>query len=446
MRVGEHGRQAAEEALLDRDTREGELMDPERERLLHHLVEIHRGALGRALAREQQQISDDLRHPVGLAHHQLDRPQHARRHVPREQELAVADDDAERVVQLVGHARHELAERRHLGGLDQLGLRLTQSHEAVAGARVEARVFEGERRLVGERLERLHVFGREGAAGLGAEADGADHPIVREQRHADDGAVATGADPLAHPRGQPDGRIAQDVGRDDDAVIRDRAAHRPLARLEDQLLHDVGVGAVGGQRAQRAVLGLDEVDAGRARVDELGGAARQELGDRLDLQRGRQLAGQAGQHLGHVASPLGLAIGPRVLDGDGGLREEHIDQILRVGAEAQRLRIGQCHHRKELVTDQHGISRERAQAPALDPGTIHEPRVGEHVVHDERPTVAGHPADRALLVAQDARRVLLHQLGPRAAGERELAALLVGQPERRQPRAGQLGGRLRDRP
>ena len=45
-----------------------------------------------------------------LGHHQLHRPAHGVGHLAREQELAVADDDAERVVQLVGDAGDELAQ------------------------------------------------------------------------------------------------------------------------------------------------------------------------------------------------------------------------------------------------------------------------------------------------------------------------------------------------
>ena len=74
-----------------------------------------------------------------------------RRHLAREQQLAVADDDAERVVQLVGDAGDELAERRHLGRLHELGLGVAQAREAVAarsrrGARSRGRARPGRRR------------------------------------------------------------------------------------------------------------------------------------------------------------------------------------------------------------------------------------------------------------------------------------------------------------
>jgi len=62
-------------------------------------------------------------------------------------------------------------------------------HEACRGARVEPRVLEGERRLVGERLESACTSSDEKrAAELGADADGADHPSWVKQRHPDDRA------------------------------------------------------------------------------------------------------------------------------------------------------------------------------------------------------------------------------------------------------------------
>src|SRR6185436_788708 len=197
----------------------------------------------------------------------------------------------------------------------ELGLGLAQPYQAVARARVEARVLEGERGLVGERLERLQLLARERAARVGAEREGADNAIVREQRHANDGAIAAPAYAVAYPGRELNGRVGQDVSADDDAAIANGAAHGAFARLEDQLAHRVGVHAVGGHRAQRAVLGLEQEDTGGARVHQLAGAAREQLGDRLYFQGGSELAGQPRQHLGHVAPALGLAVEARVLDG-----------------------------------------------------------------------------------------------------------------------------------
>ena len=182
--------------------------------------------------------------------------------------------------------------------------------------------------------------------------------------------------------------------RGDDPALGDGAAHRALARLEDQLAHDVGVGAVGGQRAQRAVLGLEQEHAGGPRVDQLGGAPREQLGDRLRLQGRRQLAGQPRQHLGHVAPPLGLAVEPRVLDGDGRLGQEQVDQVLLVLAEAQRLGVAERHDREQLVAGHHRVARRSSGAPSARPLAIHEPLVGEHVVAPPAARGGGRPSRR----------------------------------------------------
>ena len=100
--------------------------------------------------------------------------------------------------------------------------------------------------------------------------------------------------------------------------------------------------------------------------------------------------------------------------------------------------------REQLFPGEYRVPDEAADPPPLRPGAIHEPLVGKHVIDDQGRVVARDPADAALVVGHDPRRERFAHLGNGATREREDTALLVGQPEGRQARAGELGGRLGD--
>jgi hypothetical protein len=68
-------------------------------------------------------------------------------------ELAEAADDGQRVVDLVGHARRQLADGRQLRRLYELRLRALELVELRAELAVEARVAQRDGRLAGQRLE-----------------------------------------------------------------------------------------------------------------------------------------------------------------------------------------------------------------------------------------------------------------------------------------------------
>src|SRR5256886_5805454 len=95
-------------------------------------------------------------------------------------------------------------------------------------------VLEGERGLVGEGLERLELVGREEAAGLEPDREGADQAFVGEQWNPGGAAEAVGGGALAELRRELDGRIGQDVGGHNDLPLGDRAPRDALARTEDE--------------------------------------------------------------------------------------------------------------------------------------------------------------------------------------------------------------------
>ncbi len=141
---------------------------------LDHVVQIHAPLLRRPLAREGQEVSHDAPRALRLL---VDHPQVAavlaRELLLLEQELRQPRDRGERIVELVGDARHELAHGGELLALDELRLHvllvgdvLHQDDDArlLLGARDAGRVHAQRpaqgRRAQDERLSPVAAPGR----------------------------------------------------------------------------------------------------------------------------------------------------------------------------------------------------------------------------------------------------------------------------------------------
>ena len=153
-----------------------------------------------------------------------------------------------------------------------------------------------------------------------------------------------------------------------------------------------GGGAVGGDRAQRAVLGLVAEHRRALHGQQVHDAARDQLGDALLLQRAGQLAAQARLHLGHVAAALGLPVEAGVLDGHRGLGHEHLHDVGGVGGEADRLRVAEREHGQELVAGHDRVGHEAAEAPPPPPLEVDDPRVVADVGDDQRAGACAPPS------------------------------------------------------
>src|SRR5262249_38996814 len=121
-----------------------------------------RASLGRVVTGEQQQVLDDARRAAGFLGDDAEPLAYVRRrHLwIRQQEMRQAEDRREGIVDLVRHARRELADRRELLGVDQLGLGAdalrVRELDLVALAQelgIEPRVVERDADLVRRRLE-----------------------------------------------------------------------------------------------------------------------------------------------------------------------------------------------------------------------------------------------------------------------------------------------------
>ena len=134
MRVGEDRRQPGAERFEDRDVGGPLLVGAERQRFAHDDVEVDGRARRVPLARERLQVADDAGGAFGgvvngveVAAGQLVEPAAV-------QPLGAGQDRRERVVQLVRHARHRLAQRRELLGLRQLVVQVARSDPAAFAA------------------------------------------------------------------------------------------------------------------------------------------------------------------------------------------------------------------------------------------------------------------------------------------------------------------------
>ena len=114
-------------------------------------------------------------------------------------------DEVQRVLDLVGDAGGELAERGHLLGLDQVGLRRLQALQRVAQLGEQPHVLDGDHGLGGEGLEQLDLLRREGAGLDLAQDHCADGSAFALQWCSDSGAEAV---PCCEPAGSHElGRI-----------------------------------------------------------------------------------------------------------------------------------------------------------------------------------------------------------------------------------------------
>ena len=236
-----------------------------------------------------------------------------------------------------GHAtQHRVEVERGIDGPGQLGEQLGLA-PAPLGLRVEPRVVQGDRRVVGQRLGQPHLVRREDSPEPVAGREGADDPPLDPQRHRQHRPIRRLLDPLARARRRVDLGIVQHVGAGDGPAALDRAAHDASAPRHDpartkwphvaadRQAHEVARGGIDaidgrGRGAQQATHQLGDALRDRIEIEPLGEKAA-ELGDGLRL---------AAAHLLERQQPgpfvLGLlAVGDVVHDSDEATRPAPVD-------------------------------------------------------------------------------------------------------------------------
>ena len=110
-----------------------------------------------------------------------------------EQQVHLPEDDHERVVDLVGDAARQFADRGEPLGAHHLRLRPAQAPRAAARvSEYSARIVEGKADLVGHALEQRDLLVGEAAARLASQRERAEDAVARADRHADEAPDAVG--------------------------------------------------------------------------------------------------------------------------------------------------------------------------------------------------------------------------------------------------------------
>ena len=348
------------------------------ERADHHALGAQRHREDGHLARGAEiglEIVGQIRHVVGervgRAHRAtLDdgasEHAHARRqHVTGVEGLAQAAAEGERGQRAVGlqqsHHRRLCAEQRqhaldgalgHVGDLERLAQRPRQPRQffglgtTLRRLRVQARVGQRERRLIGERLRQPLVGLAEDAAALAADRQHADHDVVDDERHRDRRVMPEGGDPRPQLVGLLDVGVREHVGGDDHASRLDgEAGDADAARQHGCRRDGRRAAGGGGDGHERAGARLDAKERGRHGGEQAAHAVGDPRAHDVGIERAREHAREVGERAHPIGLLGGLVDQPRVLDGDRGLAGERLRQLLVAGAERPpRAEAERTHH------------------------------------------------------------------------------------------------------
>ena len=320
----------------------------------------------------------------------------------------------------------------HLRHVERLGERPRQPGQLLGlraplrGLGVEARVGEGERRLVGEGLRQPRVVLAEEAAALAADGEHADHDVVHDQRHRDGRVVADGGIPLSQRVRLLDARIRGDVGGDDHAPrLRGQARDADASRQHRRRRNP--------RRAPSGHGDGHEGAGGRLHAEERGRDGREQpahaVGDPLAHDLGIEGTGEEAREIGQRAHAVGLLGGladePRVLDGDDRLPRERLGQLLVARAEGPPRAEGE--HPDGPPADLQRHTEERRVAEASDGGELRGRNVGHRRdVEHEGVARREHLAGEALRGLDP---LLQHRLAGRARGAGQHEVVPLEQPE-----------------
>ena len=293
------------------------------------------------------------------------------------------------------------------------------------GLTVEARVLEGNRRLSGKRLGQLLIARAEAAPG--AERQDADHAIPDPERDAQVMRVAELALALPVLRHHVD-RAGLDHQR---SALGDDLAAEALADLDPRTDHRLFRGA--GEPGQHEHVALDEPEAGVVDVEQ----ARRLLGDGAEERVGRLFGAdlfvdvEERRHL--ISARLLFQEQARVVDGDGGVVGQGLQQLELLDTVVTALAYGGAEHAQDALADHHRHARHRHRALGTQALDIADARVVLRIEDRLRPPRGGHRADQPVAErepghADDGRG------RPGAGAKDEVLAVVLDEPQARNAR------------
>lgn len=304
---------------------------------------------------------------------------------------------------------------------------------------VEARVLEGDRGVVGEGLQEVEVGVRKATVTVGDRQD-ADQRAVHPQ--------GSGGHRLGPEVGEPRAPLGRevDVGVGEVVVDTERPPfpHDPAdqthpGREDVTGRQQVGPGAGDGQRDQRAI-GGQQPQGGHLDVEKCHQALDDAVCHGRRIEGFGEGAGQAGDLLRLAPPALAGGVEARVADGDHGLVDEALQQLLVVVVHAEGLGAVEGQHRDQLAAVGDRQPVEASQPVPPPPVAGDEPLVGENVGDVGRPAVGGDPAEDALIPRHGSERKVSRPARVGRGHQFQTPAVRVGAPEQGQGRGHELRG------
>ena len=395
--VSAHERDSGPDLAHHRDAPDAERILAQCHDARDDVAQVHQGHLARARTDEGLQLADDLRRLHAARVDPIHALDMVRIDEPAGQKLGLTHDDGERIVDLVRHAAHELADRGELARLQKLLLRRLDLADARGELGVEAGILERQRRVVGEGLGQVDLLHGELPSLRIADVEHADDGVAHDQGHGTHRADARPRDAVAQIRRHVDPRLGQHVRRRDGLAQRDGAAAGAHARRDERSGREARLKRAAGRDG-------DEGAGGGIEAKERGGPSAEQMRDAVDgaLRHlgGIESAGQLPSERGQRRRPLGLAerglaaalLGDIALDALDERDEPQAGVGARRGGEAEqdhrRDHGTRAHPRQVLQQDleEGGEGRDEEDEPVLE---------GERGQDDEQDVDAGGEARHA---------------------------------------------------
>ena len=260
----------------------------------------------------------------------------------------------------------------------------------------EPGVVQGDRRLIGKRLQQPSRLVVEGGAAPGRHPQGADGLATHEEGGGHDGPEVVPLKPLAQLRRKHDAGILERVPR------RERAAlvHGPTDQADtpgqDQRRRcvDVHPGERDGNQVARGR--LQPVHGTVAGAQQGDHAVGDELGDDVGIERVGQRLAHGRQRLGLAAAALPVGVEAHVLDGERGLDGQRAERVqgLRLGRRRGAAEDGE--HTLEGIAGRERNADEPAHALGQQELALDRARIPGRILDDQRLPAAGHVAGEPL--------------------------------------------------
>ncbi len=267
---------------LDLDVVDLQIVVAQGQSFIQHLADIHLLLLRLALAGERQQVLHHAMSALRLLEEFADEVGGAVRQPFAFQQLGIAQNRGQRIVQFVRYSGDQLSDRRHLFALQQLLLGVAQVFVGAAGFFVEPDFLDGGGQLPADRDQQTLVVAGVLAALPAADTHNADGFVFAPQQHPDPGRQPVGANELRHQRG----KMRQIVGGDH---LGARTGHQIAKAIGE---FDFGeAGALGaalsptGAAAEGGFVGVAKIDRTGLRAQQRDHLAQREVQNFVQIER-----------------------------------------------------------------------------------------------------------------------------------------------------------------